>query len=218
VSKTPYFGSDIERIPPTSYEEGAPVSAYRALALRNNIQQAINYSCQHRINWVTQAPVGGVYDTWGVNTLGEDALNQVVYRQDFEHTWIREDWPTALDIKVVGLVGSGNVGDLTMYVRIVSADAPLNDPQAPALFTGSDSTTGANTTCTVEGIFAPNYLGKTPTKANTFTQITYDENGIARTVEVAMMRIEVIFSAPEDDTSMLLSVLVREFAWHHEAP
>jgi hypothetical protein len=218
VSKVPHFGSTMESVPPTSYEEGAPVSAYRALALRHDIQMYVNEICQHRINWVTQVPADSVYDTWGVNTTGEDAISGAVYQQEFEHTWIRPDWPAALDIKVVGLVGNGGVGDLSMLVRIVSADAPLNDPNAPALFIGSGSTSGVNTQVVVEGIFAPNYLGSSPTPTNAFTQISVDENGIASTVQVAMMRIEVIFDAPEDDKSMLLSVLVREFAWHHEAP
>lgn len=217
MSKVPYFGG-IHRIPPGSYNEGYPLSVYRALAMRNNIQFCVDQITQHRINIVGPPFNEAGYDGILVDTNGEPART-FIWSHNFEWTWIRQDWGTALDVDVVAVVGDGGGDDLGMTVRVVPASAPFNDPTAGgALFVAGGTTVGVGTTVHVSGLYVPNYAGVSPDKASVFEQHAIDENGVRQTVLIAKLRIEVVLNVPADDYGAIESVLVREFAWHHEAP
>lgn len=208
MSKVPFFGQP-HRVPSASFQDGSPISAYRALALRSDIQFYVDQIPQHRINWCTGLP-GDIYDTFYVNTLGGPAERHV-WAQEFELTYIRSDWPCALDMKVVGAMDTGGV----MRVRVVPASKAFDDLSVPALFDDSVTSIGAGN-YTIEGFYAPNYAGETPRSRDALVSMGVDEAGTARSVKIGLMRLEVSIAAPADRMSYILSVLVREWAWHHE--
>lgn len=211
---TPAFPQLI-RLPVGSYANANPVSTWRALVMRNNLQYQVNLLCQHRVNWVSAFPDGsGVNSFWfdtfsgdGVGGDSEDEFTQV-WSQEFERTWQRSDYPCGLDVRVKAAVGAGGIGDVTIRVRILPASAPYNDLSYPAFFDVSESTTGVDTTCLVEGLIMPE---ERESHEGRFIAHSILEDGAVRSPKQGLDRIEVALTVPEDDEGGLVAVLVREF-------
>jgi hypothetical protein len=198
------------RVDPESYEFGAPVSAYRALAMRSNLQFLIDSFPQHRINLVAGSTVfESLPDTYFVSRVGAGEFTYK-WAQEFEWTWLRGDYPTGLDIVVAAKVGAEGVDDLTAVARIVPVFAPYYDPTYPAIWTATDVTTGANTTVVIEEQIFPEVA-----PVNQSDQVVVhgvEEDGFFVAPRTFNARLEIELTIPADDTGFLTEVLVREFA------
>lgn len=199
----------------TSYEYGDPVSVYRALVARNNVQFTIDESAQARVNVMTTPFIafeGGMLDAFGADNRSGADPGRIVWHTEFDHTWFRPDYPAGLDIEVVGVVGDGDEGDLGLQVRVVPAGGPVDDQAAPYLISISASTTGPNSACAAAGLYKPS---APVSQTNIFRQVTIAEGSFARTPRVARMRIEVAMTVPPHDTGYMRSCYVREFPWRY---
>jgi hypothetical protein len=221
TSKTRALFQRIVRIPPypyddsdpihTSYEAYAPVSVYRALVMRSNLQFMLDEMAQVRMNFVTPNSGEGP-DAFYV---GNGTANTVrfVWSMDFEHTWWRPDLPMALDVAFEATVGSTDVSDLTCDVRIVPARSPKDDLSVPAMLTLTATTTGAGTTCVAAGLMQPTRGDPSLDRARIFTPFSVQEDGFYRVPSVALMRAEVALTVPANDSGIIKSGYIREFPW-----
>lgn len=189
-----------------SMDDDAPVSVYRAWALKNNLQHLIDQYPQHRINWQgNDRTTGDTYEIY--NQYGDAGV--VYYSVPFLHTWLNDVAAVGLDVRVCGYVTGGT---LTVSGRIVPAN-PLGsgvfDTSVPALWEATATTTS---TTPVELSFSPGHLYFPDVSSPAFWAAhTVTEGGFGRTVRVAMSRLDLKIETPDTYRSCITGILVREF-------
>jgi hypothetical protein len=192
------------RVPLDSYEYGAPVSVYRAFALRNNIQFLIDECPQVRVNWCA-APDAPEFDADRFET---DFT--AVWTQDFEHTWIRPDYPTSLDVYALAVAPGYDSGTFTMRLRVVPASSPLNDLSVVPLvdLSASKVADGSGALLVIdEQVRFTDRLDQ----LGIMQQLSTKEGDFFRSPRVALMRVEVTLTPPPGTVVALTQCQLREF-------
>lgn len=211
MSLRPYFQNRIMRLLPTSYSVFAPVSAYRALTMRSNLQFLIDEFPQHRVNWVSPPDTTdgetSAADTYLVNRIGTTAATGK-WAQEFELTWIRPDYPCGLDLVVAAKVGATGGDDLNLLVRVVPYFAPYYDDASPFLFREEAQTSGADTTCVIDSQVM---FSEPVDQGSQLLVHSVEEDSFIVAPRAMMARIEIEMTVPADDTGRILEVYVREF-------
>lgn len=206
----------LTRLPPASYDNGRPVSTWEALVLRNNLQHLINFSCQHRINWVGAnlvSPEATFVNYYGYSEIDTGSAAIVsVWAQEFPITWIRDDFPVSLDIEIHALVGDAGTGShLRIDARIVPASAPFYDLGTTALWSATAQSSGINTEAVIADLLT---FDTALDQSGIFAGRAVTEESVLRSVQQAMLRLEIQVTIPTDEQGLLTEVLVREYAWH----
>lgn len=100
--------------PVTSFDEGEPVSSYRATELQQNLLHLTDEFAQTYINWI--APGGdAIYDA---SPPGGTQPDFVVWSQTYMHRWLAPGKPSNLDLHVWG-------DGLAARCRVVPMNAPM---------------------------------------------------------------------------------------------
>lgn len=188
--------SELERIerffPAELGNPDAPMNAYTAYSLRNNLNHLIDESPQIIICTAatTDRPVFPLAES------NRSETSRGIWSQEFIHTWIRPDRPANLDLLVYAQTESAT-DDMTVTARCVPAIYPIGDSSAPDIFTeagvtASGTTNAANTSeklIDVKAIFTTpqwRFLSAHTTLPNVGGLNTKGAN-----VSVAIMRLEV---------------------------
>lgn len=194
------------RVPPQSYEDEEPISAYRALALRNKLQLLTDLSTQVRINVAAVSYPGIGFDGFSIDASTTERF--LLWTQEFELSWLRPDWPAGLDICMALFRGAGGSSEAQAVIRIVPASAAVNDLSAPVLYTGQVATSGASTTAVLE---EQAFFSTRVDPSGLFLEHSITENGAVQRVRQCLMRAEVALIAPTGTQARITELLVREF-------
>lgn len=135
MSQSSFYGY-VSRMQAGSFSTAEPVSASRAFRLRSNLLHLMDSFCQHRINWCGAIASGdGSNGTVvGSTLLGAFDTPNVLYEQEFMHTWLGFNHPANLDllIRTAIHVASGSP-EMDVRVRVVPNSHPVGDVSGDAI-------------------------------------------------------------------------------------
>ncbi len=205
-----------------AFDASQPLSAYEVALCRSNLQHTITQRSQTRVNWAadqasslaTGFTIGSAVGAEGV--LGTvpppyGGLQSAVWAQEFVWTFFDMEHPAGLDMRVTGLVESGN--DTEFGVRIVPFRYPFFDTTLPAIFAGSGSTTSTTADEVLNAQWFPSD-GFAGNFADCFfpESIVDADGGYFHDILIPIVRIEIMITATDTTKrSTLSSVQVREF-------
>lgn len=192
-------------VPVDSYDAYAPVSVWRALCMRSNLQLLIAAHSQVRVHVGTPALVGSeFFPAHAYYVPGGANGSSTQWSQEFVHSWIRPEFPVGLDITV----RANGTDDVEVNFRLVPANTAVDDRSVEALIEDTEPQASPGVAFATGGLV---FFDEVIDSRGMFEQLQVTEDSVARLPQVGMLRLEVTLTVPAGEFGWIQEIVVKEF-------